>query len=217
MERQMQNDAASEADPIPLSALQHWVYCPRQCALIHQEQAFADNVHTARGQAVHRLVDQEGFQMQAGVRIERALPLWSERLGLIGKADLVEVYPDGAVYPVEFKHGRKRRALHDDIQLAAQALCLEEMRNRPVPKGAIYHASSHRRREVEITPELRARVAEVAAAIRAMLVCGRLPAPVNDARCRECSLNEICQPQIAALGTRHRAALKTLFDPDLTV
>jgi CRISPR/Cas system-associated exonuclease Cas4 (RecB family) len=104
-----------EVDPVPLSALQHWAYCPRQCALIHQEQAFADNVHTARGQAVHHLVDQPGVEVKAGVRVERSLPLWSERLGLIGKADLVEFHPDGTVLPVEFKHGRKRRARHDDI------------------------------------------------------------------------------------------------------
>jgi CRISPR-associated exonuclease Cas4 len=201
-------------DPVPLSALQHWAYCPRQCALIHQEQAFAENVHTARGQAVHHLVDQPGYELKAGVKVERALPLWSERLGLIGKADLVEIHPDGTPYPVEFKHGRKRRAVHDDIQLAAQAMCLEEMLGRPVTQGAIYHASSHRRREVTIGPELRQLVVKTAEAIRAMLASGRLPPPVNDDRCRECSLRDICQPEIAACGTRHDAALATLFDLD---
>jgi CRISPR-associated exonuclease Cas4 len=204
----------AESEPIPLSALQHWAYCPRQCALIHQEQEFADNVHTARGQAVHRLVDEPGYELKAGVRVERSPPLWSERLGLVGKADMVEIHPDGTAFPVEFKHGRKRRARHDDIQLAAQALCLEEMLGRPVPKGAIYHASSHRRREVEITPELRALVAETADAIRAMLASGRLPPPVNDQRCRECSLKDICQPELTAGRDQHRQVLATLFDPD---
>ena len=201
-------------DPIPISALQHWVYCPRQCALIHQEQVFADNIHTARGQAVHHLVDQPGYEVKAGVKVERSLPLWSEEIGMIGKADLVEFHPDGTVYPVEFKHGRKRRAVHDDVQLAAQALCLEEMLGRPVPHGAIYHASSHRRREVPITEVLRRLVAETAEAIRAMLASCRLPAPVNDARCRECSLLEICQPGMVAAQDRHRHALAALFDPD---
>jgi CRISPR-associated exonuclease Cas4 len=200
--------------PIPLSALQHWAYCPRQCALIHQEQAFTDNVHTARGQAVHHLVDQPGVETKAGVRVERSLPLWSERLGLIGKADLVEFHPDGTVFPVEFKHGRKRRARHDDIQLAAQALCLEEMLGRPVPRGAIYHASSRRRREVEITPELRALVAETADAVRAMLASGRMPPAVNDQRCRECSLKVICQPELVSARAQRQAALDSLFDPD---
>lgn len=184
----------NEPDLIVLSALQHWIYCPRQCGLIHLEQAFADNIHTARGQAVHRLVDTPGYQMYAGVKVERVLPLWCDRLGLIGKADLVEFHPDGRIFPVEFKHGPRRKNNHDDVQLAAQALCLEEMLGRPVTHGAIYHASSRRRREVSITPELRRLVIETADAIRAMLVSGRLPPPVNDARCRECSLNEICEP-----------------------
>ncbi len=204
----------TEPDSIALSALQHWVYCPRQCALIHLEQAFADNVHTARGQAVHHLVDQPGYELKAGVKVERALPLWSERLGLIGKADLVEIHPDGTPYPVEFKHGRKRRAVHDDVQLAAQAICLEEMFSRPVPRGAIYHASSHRRREVAITEELRRLVVESAEAIRSMLASGRLPPPVNDRRCDQCSLNAICDPAGTAAIERQVAALDSLFQPD---
>lgn len=193
-----------ETSPIPLSALQHWAYCPRQCGLIHLEQSFADNLHTARGQAVHHLVDTPGYEMKAGVRVERALPLWSDRLGLIGKADLVEFHPDGVIFPVEFKHGPKRQKVYDDLQLAAQALCLEDMLGRPVPRGAIYHASSRRRREVEITPALRQQVTETAEAIRTMLATGRLPPPVNDARCRECSLKELCQPE--ALGEKRRFA-----------
>ena len=201
----------TETDPIPLSALQHWAYCPRQCGLIHLEQAFQDNLHTARGQAVHHLVDEPGYEMKAGVKVERALPLWSDRLGLVGKADLVEFHPDGTVFPVEFKHGRRRQKTHDDIQLAAQALCLEEMLGRPVPGGAIYHASSRRRREVAITAELRRLVAETAEAIRAMLVSGRLPAPANDARCRECSLKELCQPEAMTDRDRQRRQLHDLF------
>jgi CRISPR-associated exonuclease Cas4 len=198
-------------DPIPISALQHWAYCPRQCGLIHLEQSFEDNIHTARGQAVHHLVDEPGYEMKAGVKVERALPLWSDRLNLIGKADLVEFHPDGTVFPVEFKHGRKRQKVHDDIQLAAQAMCLEEMLGRPVPKGAIYHASSHRRREVSITPELRRLVEKTADAIRAMLASARLPAPANDARCRECSLKEICQPEALADTDRQQRQRQDLF------
>lgn len=201
-------------DPIPLSALQHWIYCPRQCGLIHLEQQFEDNVHTARGQAVHHLVDTPGYEVKRGVRVERALPLWSDRFGLIGKADLVEFHPDGRIYPVEFKHGRKRGRIHDDIQLAAQAMCLEDMLGRPVPQGAIYHASSHRRREVDITEDLRALVRETADAIRAMLASGILPPPVNDARCRECSLREICQPELLAQQTQMDRLKQYLFSPD---
>ncbi|EIC21109.1 CRISPR-associated protein Cas4 [Thiorhodovibrio frisius] len=201
-------------DPIAISALQHWAYCPRQCALIHQEQSFTDNLHTARGQAVHHLVDQPGEAIKAGVKIERSLPLWSERLGLIGKADLVEIHPDGAIFPVEYKHGRKRQAHHDDIQLAAQALCLEEMFDRPVPRGAIYHATSHRRREVAIDNNLRAAVADTLTAIRTMLASNRLPPPVNDRRCRECSLSLLCQPELIGEQQRFNHALSGLFDPE---
>jgi len=201
-------------EPIPLSALQHWAYCPRQCGLIHQEQVFEDNIHTARGQAVHHLVDEPGYEIQAGVKVERSLPVWSDRLGLIGKADLVEFHPDGTVFPVEFKHGRKRKKLHDDIQLAAQALCLEEMLGRPVPNGAIYHASSHRRREVAVTAELKRLVAETADAVRRMLASGRLPPPVNDGRCRECSLKAICQPEALAAPDRQALLRAALFGSD---
>ena len=204
----------TETDPIPLSALQHWIYCPRQCGLIHLEQAFEDNLHTARGQAVHKLVDTPGYEIKSGVRVERALPVWSDRLNLIGKADLVDFHPDGCVYPVEFKHGAKRQKLHDDIQLAAQAMCLEDMLGRPVPKGAIFHASSHRRREVEITLELKRLVVETADAIRAMLASGKLPPPVNDARCKECSLKDICQPEaLAGQGKQHQQR-QDLFNPE---
>ncbi len=204
----------TDTDPIPISALQHWAYCPRQCGLIHLEQAFADNIHTARGQAVHHLVDEPGYELKAGVRVERALPLWSDRLGLIGKADLVEFHPDGTIFPVEFKHGRKRQKVHDDLQLAAQAMCLEDMLGRPVPKGAIFHASSHRRREVAITPALRQLVIETAGAIRAMLTSGELPPPVNDARCKECSLKDICQPEAVAGRDSLKRLAQELFSPD---
>lgn len=203
------NDA--NANPIAISALQHYAYCPRQCALIHVEQVFDDNVYTARGQAVHRLVDTPGYEIKAGVKVERALPLWSDRLGLIGKADVVEFHPGGAVFPVEFKHGRKREKIHDDIQLAAQAMCLEEMLGVTVPLGAIYHAASRRRREVAITPELRGTVEATINAIKQMIAQGVLPPPVNDDRCRACSLIDACQPAALADATRLKRMHNELF------
>lgn len=199
------------ADPIMLSALQHYSYCPRQCALIHIEQAFDENVHTMRGQAVHRRVDEAGFEERSGVRVERALPVWSERLGLIGKCDVVEFLANGTPYPVEYKHGPRRTKLHDDLQLAAQAMCLEEMTGRAVPRGAIFHHTSRRRREVEFAPELRQKVEETVQAIRAMLESGTLPPPVNDARCKECSLWDICQPQAMSARLRQQEMLAELF------
>jgi CRISPR-associated exonuclease Cas4 len=204
-------------DPIPLSALQHWSYCPRQCALIHLEQAFADNVHTLRGQATHAAVDMPGFEAREGVRAERALPLWSDEYGLIGKADVVEFSQDGTPYPVEYKHGKltrnREKQSHDDLQLAGQAICLQEMTGRLVPEGAVFQASSKRRRVVPMTSELKGRVVLVAQAIREMLANGRLPPPLVDSpRCKECSLIDICEPH----GTHqaNRVARNALFDPE---
>ncbi|MGG7054005.1 CRISPR-associated protein Cas4 [Nitrosomonas sp. ANs5] len=207
--------AKGEADdPIMLSALQHYSYCPRQCALIHMEQIFDENVHTMRGNAVHERVDQPGLESFEGVRTEYALPVWSDRLGLIGKCDVVEFYPDGRIYPVEYKHGKKRAKVHDDLQLAAQALCLEEMLGTPVTHGAIYHHSSRRRREIVITDSLRQQVEETVKAVRSMLVSQKLPSPANDARCKECSLMEICQPQAMADKAGQSKARESLFEPD---
>ncbi len=203
-----------EPDPLPISALQHWSYCPRQFALIHLEQAFEDNVHTLRGQAVHALVDAPRFEGRAGVRIERALPLASERLGLIGKADVVEFHSDGTPYPIEYKHGRISKAQqgHDALQLAAQALCLEEMTGRPVPEGALFYASSKRRVRVAIDAALRAAVEQAVRAARAILVSGVLPPPAADHRCRACSLLDLCQPQVLAARESQRRLRASLFD-----
>ena len=202
-------------DLIPLSALQHWAYCPRQWALIHLEQVFEDNLYTQRGQAVHSRVDQPGVELRPGLRVERALPVWSERLGLIGKADVVEFLPDGTAYPVEYKHGsrNKKAAISacDDLQLTAQALCLEEMTGKPVPEGALFYATSKRRRVVAITPALRERVESAAGTIRQLLAARHTPPPVNDDRCRACSLRDLCQPE----ALTHLAGTPShLFDPD---
>jgi len=202
------------AEPINLSALNQYAYCPRRCGLIYLESEFEQNIHTARGNAEHERVDQVAHVAgRDGARVTYALPVWSDQIGLIGKCDVVEFWPDGEIYPVEYKHGPKKKRMNDDLQLAAQALCLAEMFGRPVSTGAIYHTSSHRRREVPITEALRRLVLETTQAIRAMLASGVLPAPVNDARCRECSLHDICQPTVVAAPGPYRGALGRLFDP----
>jgi len=210
-----------EVEKVPLSALQHWQYCPRQCGLIHLEQVFEDNVHTLRGQAVHAKVDQPGVETAKGVRIERALPLWHDDLGLIGKSDVVEFPNANMPYPVEYKHGSRNKAAEiaacDDIQLAAQAMCLEAMTGKPVKEGALFYATSKRRRVVQITPQLRADVERVAQAIRQMLTSGKLPPPLASdqavKRCKACSLQDRCQPQATNAGLV--AARAALFDPDI--
>jgi CRISPR-associated exonuclease Cas4 len=155
-------------------------------------------------------VDVPEAEVRDGVRVERALPIWSDRLGLVGKADVVEYHGD-TPYPVEYKHGNRRRREHDDLQLCAQALCLEEMVGRPVPCGAVYHHSSRRRREVNFTAALRARTEEAVVAVRAMLRTRDLPPPVNDARCDNCSLRESCLPGVVADAARLRAGRRALF------
>lgn len=207
-------------DPIPLSALQHWHYCPRQCGLIHLEQAFDENVHTLRGQAVHARVDKPGVETAKNVRMERALPLWHDALGLIGKSDVVEFLTDGTPYPVEYKHGSRHKAADiaacDDIQLAAQAMCLETMTDRTVAEGAIFYATSKRRRVVPVTAQLRAQVEQTAQAIRQMFAAARLPPPLGAEqaakRCKACSLLERCQPEAGRANLA--AARAALFDPD---
>lgn len=204
----------ADVEPINVSALNQYTYCQRRCGLIYLESEFSDNIHTARGNAEHERVDQSGYvTTREGARTEYALPIWSERLGLIGKCDVVEFWLDGNIYPVEYKHGEHKNHLNDDLQLVAQALCLEEMTGKIITHGAIYHHGSRRRREVAITQDLRDKVIDTVIAIRAMLDSGKLPPPVNDARCKECSLKEICQPQAVAERAAQRSLREALFEP----
>lgn len=208
-------------EPIPLSALQHWAYCPRQCGLIHLEQAFDDNIHTLRGNAVHARVDKPGVETAKGVRAERSLPLWEDALGLIGKADVVEFSTAGEPYPVEYKHGSRHKAAEiawcDDLQLAAQAICLESMTGKRIGEGAIFYASSKRRRPVNIDSALREAVVQTSEKVRAMLASAVLPPPlvgkVAAQRCKACSLRDRCQPE-AASSPALQSARENLFDPD---
>lgn len=195
---------------VALSALQHWSYCPRQCALIHVEQVFSENVFTARGRAAHERVDEPGAENKGTTRIERAMPLWNDELGLVGKADLVEFAADGIAYPVEYKHGKRRAQRHDELQLAGQALCLEAMTGKPVPEGAIYHFSSRRRRIVAIDASLREEALLAIDAVRKLMTQVALPPPVNDKRCRHCSLRELCQPEVVAEKRRYQQLLDDL-------
>ncbi|GHT96573.1 CRISPR-associated protein Cas4 [Betaproteobacteria bacterium] len=203
-------------EPIPLSALQHWAYCPRQYALIHLEQVFEENLYTLRGQALHKRVDDPGFEVRSGLRTERALPLFCDRMGLVGKADIVEFLLDGTPYPVEYKHGSRHKradiASCDDVQLAAQALCLEEMFARPVPEGALYYASSKRRRTVIVDAALRQQVVDISTQIRIAQAQPCLPPPQTDeSRCHGCSLLELCQPKTVRLKAEYRAYIAHLF------
>jgi len=191
---------------VPISALEHASYCPRQCALIHLESVWDENVFTLRGSAAHQRADEPTTRQEGGRRIERGLPLWSERYGLIGKADVVEFDSSGTPYPVEYKSGPAREGRHESIQLCAQALCLEEMLGTDVPKGALFWIASRKRVEIALDENLRARTLEIIAATRSILQGTDLPEPANDKRCPKCSLLDACLP-----GAIVRARLA--FDP----
>lgn len=197
-------------DPIMISALEHYSYCPRQCALIHVEQTFHENLYTMRGRDVHENVDVESSHALAGVRYERALPLWSRRLDLVGKADMVEFHGD-VPYPVEYKSGRHRAGQHEVLQLLAQAVCLEEMFNVKVEKGALYWHGSRERKEIVFTDAMRQHLEEVVAAVHAMIACNQVPPPVNDKRCKDCSLKESCMPHVVGEKERTSKAAHNLF------
>lgn len=187
---------AAWADPIPISALQHWAYCHRQAALIHLDGVWSDNPFTRRGSLLHERADTEGSDLRGAVRVERALPLFSRRLGLSGRADAVEFHPDGRVVPIEYKSGARRARAADELQLCAQALCLEEMFGQDVPEGAVFHAPERRRRRVVFTAALREAVRETIAELATMFATATLPSPVNDGRCSDCSLRRLCLPEL---------------------
>ena len=189
--------APGELESIPISALEHFSYCPRQYALIHREQIYDENVFTLRGSIAHERVDRGSTSTQDSIRIERAVALWSEELGLVGRADVVEFHGD-TPFPVEYKVGRRKPDRHADLQVCAQAMCLEEMLGVHIPAGAVYHVASRQRRQVTFTSGLRERVRRTIAAIRTVDAQTTLPSPVADNRCPPCSLIEACMPKVGA-------------------
>lgn len=193
---------------LPLSLLNDFLYCPRRAALKIVEGWRRVNEHTVRGDIVHEHADLPGFEIAKGVTLLRALPVWSERLGLNGKCDVVEAGLDANLKseignpkwlrPVEYKKGKRRQFDNDDAQLCAQALCLEEMFGITIDRGAIFHAESKRRREVEFTRELRALVERSVAELHRLVLAQRVPSAVFKPACEECSLFEICLPKATA-------------------
>ncbi len=188
-------DAVAEDTLIPLSALQHHLFCPRQCALIHVEQIWAEDGATAEGRILHERVDAGGADSRPGLRVERGIALRSLALGVSGKADAVEFHgrPPRPV-PIEYKRGKPKPHRADEVQLCAQAVCLEEMFGAPVPEGALFYGAVRRRTRVVFDAELRALTARVASEARAMIAAGRTPAPVLMPGCKSCSLQDACQP-----------------------
>ncbi|MCW5651672.1 MAG: CRISPR-associated protein Cas4 [Ramlibacter sp.] len=190
-----------DEDVIPLSALQHYLYCPRQCALIHLEQQWAENRQTAQGQALHKRVDQSRAVNRRGVRTVTGMPLAHAELGLTGIADVVEFHmtPQGErAFPVEFKRGYPKAHRADEVQLCAQAMCLESMLGYAVPAGALFYGETRRRSDIGFDDALRQLTRDTTTNVRAMLRARQTPRARYEARkCSACSLIDLCQPQLA--------------------
>lgn len=188
-------EPAMEDALIPLSALQHQLFCPRQCALIHVEGLWAEDGATAEGRLLHERVDLGGAERRPGVRVVRSVALRSLALGVSGLADVVEFRGrPPRPFPVEYKRGKPKTHRADEVQLCAQAICLEEMCGVGVPDGALFYGEIRRRQDVAFDAELRALTAETAAAARGNIALGRTPLPVKTPACRRCSLATLCQP-----------------------
>lgn len=188
--------ADAEDGLVPISALQHWLFCPRQCALIHLEQLWAEDAATAEGRLLHERVDAGQPESRPGMRIIRGVALRSFALGVIGRADVVELHgrPPRPV-PVEYKRGHPKSHRADEVQLCAQAICLEEMFGTSVAEGALFYGQTRRRLTVAFDAGLRTLTARVAEEIRSMLAAGHTPPPVFTPACRHCSLHDLCQPE----------------------
>jgi CRISPR-associated exonuclease Cas4 len=185
----------AESDYIMLSALQHYLYCPRQCALIHIEQVWAENKYTAEGRVLHERPDSGQSQQQGRVRTVRTLPIRSERLGLSGQADVVEFHGDGTVYPVEYKRGKPKKDRCDEVQLCAQALCLEEMMVVEIKEGALFYGQNRRRHPVVFDAALRQLTERTVTGVHDLIRSGTTPKAVYSKKCDQCSLVAACLPK----------------------
>jgi CRISPR-associated exonuclease Cas4 len=184
---------------IAISALSHYSYCPRRCALIHIEQVWTENRFTAEGRIMHERVHDESRESRGDIRIDYGVSLRSLHLGLIGKADVVEFHrqPDGAwlPFPVEYKRGKPKADDCDMVQLCAQAICLEEMLSVAIPEGALFYGQTRRRLDVVFDDALRQETEETARRARDLITSGRTPPPIYEKRCESCSLMADCLPK----------------------
>ncbi len=208
----------TEDNFIMISALQHYVFCPRQCALIHVEDVWTDNVYTTRGNILHEKVDTDTYETRGALKTVRGLRIQSFRLGITGRADVVEFGKTKdtsgryEILPVEFKAGKQKHNISDEVQLCAQAMCIEEMLETPVRQGAFFYGRIRRRVLVDINDELRTQTEEVIVAVHDMVSRKHVPTARYMDKCRRCSFIDICQPK--AMNERKlKNYLKGLYQP----
>lgn len=200
----------TEDDFIALSAIQHYIFCPRQCALIHIEDAWRENVLTAKGRRLHERVDSGDDERRFDVRFVRALRIHSYEYGLAGKADMVEFHENGDVIPIEYKRGKPKQDASDTAQLAAQAMCLEEMMHTKIAYGYLYYGRLRRRIRVEIDDALRETTTTVIARIHEMVREKHTPQAKYMKKCKRCSLFDVCMPK-AISSRKVNAYIKELY------
>jgi len=215
-DNQTETDSAIQEDNfIPISALQHFLFCPRQCGLIHIEQIWEENRLTVEGEYLHKKVHKAGLENRRDIRRAYGVPISSRRFGLTGKADLIEFHLDesGArrPYPVEFKHGRCKANDCDRIQLCAQVVCLEEMLNIEIPEGALFYGQTRKREIVVIDSMLRNTFEKKVMELRFLLTNRRTPPALYETKCMSCSLIEHCLPRLP----QKRNAVKSYLDLEL--
>lgn len=192
--------AYSEDDLIQLSALQHYAFCKRQCALIHIEMLWEENLLTVEGKLLHEKVDSAKPESRGNIKIQYGLPIRSLKLGIIGKADVVEFHKKGNVwvpFPVEYKRGKPKSDDWDRIQLCAQAICLEEMLSINVPQGALFYGKIKRREDVIFDSILREKTALTAMEARVLIERGITPQAEYSSKCDQCSILNFCLPKKA--------------------
>lgn len=205
-----------EEDFLPLSGLQHFAFCRRQWALIHLEQQWRENLRTTEGALFHRRAHDGGERERRGdTLILRGLPVFSRSLGLSGQCDVVEFHADPAgvsihgedglwrPFPVEYKRGHPKAHQADELQLCAQAMCLEEMLCCEIPDGALFYGETRRRVRVPFTPDLREEVRTDAAQMHDLYRRGRTPQVKPTKSCSACSLKDLCLPRLSRTGSVH--------------
>ncbi|PIE03247.1 MAG: CRISPR-associated protein Cas4 [Acidobacteria bacterium] len=189
-----------ESECYMLSAIQHYAFCPRQCALIHKEQFWADSYHTVKGDLFHERVHNYPIEKRKGYRREFSMPIHSLTLGVSGQTDLVDIQYRGKqimeIIPVEYKSGKPKQDNTDAVQLCAQAICLEEMTGVSIPRGFLYYGKTLKRHEVLLTEELRRETKMLARELHQMMADEDLPEALHSDKCKSCSIRDYCQPVI---------------------